>query len=91
MKSNSNLSLQDWENIYRACKGSTSDFLLSAINETLYQKRMPRIEIEAAREVSHEALVEITFQIIRDTDIQDDDSSKVWIDPEGKYRISIKS
>ncbi|RFM34412.1 hypothetical protein [Chitinophaga silvisoli] len=81
---------EGWNEIYEACHGCEKHFLLEAINETAIQKGIPGISEDAAKEISHEALANIVFEIIQETDTCDNGGFKYWIDPKGFYKIDLQ-
>ncbi|RXK81157.1 hypothetical protein [Filimonas effusa] len=83
------ISPDGWNDIYDACHASEKHFLLDAINETASQKGFPGISDAAAEEIAQEALANLVFQIIQETDTCDNGGGKYWIDPKGFYKIDL--
>lgn len=90
MKASKFLTPQQWQSVQKTCNTCTSEFLLNAINETSNQREKSVISQAGAGDVSHSTLVKIVYQLIKKTDTCDEDGSHLWIDPEGKFKITIE-
>lgn len=87
MEAHQILSEEDWKKVVNNCNSYTTEFLLSAINSHKEQRGGSTITIEASEYLSHQGLVEIALECIKETNTCDKYGTVVWIDLSGRFII----
>lgn len=88
MKADNHLTSRDWQRVFTSCEQLPREILLDAINTTRQYRNQPTITEEAAEHLSYNDLVKIVIKCLQETNTCD--NSHIWIDPSGKYKVTIR-
>ncbi|SIO53931.1 hypothetical protein [Chitinophaga niabensis] len=85
MKANLNLTKENWDKVLINCQSCPKDYLISALAEAQKKCKKGKINIGSN---SYKEVVNEVFKIIKETNTCDTYGTLLWIDQNGKFKIS---